>query len=151
MLNGGQGGDRTAALCAMVGCATQAQWRQHPVDCTEFGKVYPPDALQEKAGRTVQPALAEDVVDREFTLFAEGTTTLQKDEHGLAAKYLKTMKADLEVEIKITEISREANVKTKQKILEIINLKPTISNKDIAQVLGVTIRTVERHRNNFDN
>ena len=56
------------------------------------------------------------------------------------------MKADLEVEIKITEISREANVKTKQKILEIINLKPTISNKDIAQVLGVTIRTVERHR-----
>jgi hypothetical protein len=83
VLNGGQGGDRTAALCAMVGCATQAQWRQRPVDCTEFGKVYPPDALQEKAGRTVQPALAEDVVDREFTLFAEGTT-LQKDEHGLA-------------------------------------------------------------------
>ena len=62
------------------------------------------------------------------------------------SKYLKTMKADLEVEIKITEISREANVKTKQKILEIINLKPSISNKDIAQVLGVTIRTVERHK-----
>ena len=37
VLNGGQGGDRTAALCAMVGCATQAQWRQHPVDCTDFG------------------------------------------------------------------------------------------------------------------
>ena len=53
------------------------------MDCTVFSKVYPPGALQEKAGRTVKPTLAEDVVDREFTLFAEGTT-LQKDEHGLA-------------------------------------------------------------------
>ena len=61
-------------------------------------------------------------------------------------KYLKDMKANLEVEIKITEISRESNVRTKQKIKEIINLKPSISNKDIADVLGVTIRTVERHK-----
>ena len=63
-------------------------------------------------------------------------------------KYLKDMKANLEIEIKITEISRESNVRTKQKIKEIINLKPSISNKDIADVLGVTIRTVERHKNN---
>ena len=62
-------------------------------------------------------------------------------------KYLKDMKANLEIEIKITEISRESNVRTKQKIKEIINLKPSISNKDIADVLGVTIRTVERHKN----
>tara|TARA_R110002012_G_scaffold3900_1_gene18083 strand:- start:304 stop:699 length:396 start_codon:yes stop_codon:yes gene_type:complete len=61
-------------------------------------------------------------------------------------KYLKDMKANLEIEIKITEISRESNVRTKQKIKEIINLKPSISNKDIADVLGVTIRTVERHK-----
>ena len=64
-------------------------------------------------------------------------------------KYLKDMKANLEIEIKITEISRESNVRTKQKIKEIINLKPSISNKDIADVLGVTIRTVERHKNNY--
>ena len=63
-------------------------------------------------------------------------------------KYLKDMKTNLEIEIKITEISRESNVRTKQKIKEIINLKPSISNKDIADVLGVTIRTVERHKNN---
>lgn len=63
-------------------------------------------------------------------------------------KYLKDMKANLEIEIKITEISRESNVRTKQKIKEIINLKPSISNKEIADVLGVTIRTVERHKNN---
>tara|TARA_R110002020_G_scaffold373570_1_gene585088 strand:+ start:254 stop:649 length:396 start_codon:yes stop_codon:yes gene_type:complete len=61
-------------------------------------------------------------------------------------KYLKDMKSNLEIEIKITEISRESNVRTKQKIKEIINLKPSISNKDIADVLGVTIRTVERHK-----
>ena len=64
-----------------------------------------------------------------------------------SAKYLKEMKAELDVEIKITEISRESNVRTKQKIREIINLKPSISNKEIADILGVTIRTVERHKN----
>lgn len=61
-------------------------------------------------------------------------------------KYLKSMKADLDIEIKITAISRESNLRTKQKIQEIINLKPNISNRDISGILGVTIRTVERHR-----
>ena len=45
-----------------------------------------------------------------------------------------------------TPMSWISNVRTKQKIKEIINLKPSISNKDIADVLGVTIRTVERHK-----
>lgn len=62
------------------------------------------------------------------------------------AKYLDNMRKRLDLDVKIREISREANVNTKQKVLEIINLKPNISNKDIADILGVTIRTVERHR-----
>ena len=62
------------------------------------------------------------------------------------ANYLKDMMKDLDVEIKITEISREANVRTKNKIKEILQLKPNMSNRDIADILGVTIRTVERHK-----
>ena len=61
-------------------------------------------------------------------------------------KYIKDMQTDLEIEIKIREISREANIRTKNKIKEILKLKPTMSNKEISDVLGVTIRTVERHR-----
>lgn len=62
------------------------------------------------------------------------------------AEYLENMRKKLEVDVKITEISREANRKTKQKVLEIINLRPDISNKDIAELLDITIRSVERHR-----
>lgn len=61
-------------------------------------------------------------------------------------KYIKDMQTDLEIEIKIREISREANIRTKNKIKEILKLKPTMSNKEISDILGVTIRTVERHR-----
>lgn len=64
------------------------------------------------------------------------------------ATYLKDMMKDLDVEIKITQISREANVRTKNKIKEILQLKPNMSNKDVADILGVTIRTVERHKSN---
>jgi DNA-binding CsgD family transcriptional regulator len=56
------------------------------------------------------------------------------------------MRRSLEIDIRIKEISRVANIKTKQKIQEILNLKPDIENKDISDILGVTIRTVERHR-----
>jgi DNA-binding CsgD family transcriptional regulator len=56
------------------------------------------------------------------------------------------MRKSLEVDIRIKEISRIANIKTKQKIKEILNLKPDITNKDISDILGVTIRTIERHR-----
>ena len=62
------------------------------------------------------------------------------------SKYLRDMKKDLEIDIKITEISRESSVRTKEKIREIIELKPNISNKQISEILGVTIRTIERHK-----
>ena len=56
------------------------------------------------------------------------------------------MRKSLDIDIKIREISREANVKTKQKVLEVISLRPSISNKEISDILDVTIRSVERHR-----
>lgn len=62
------------------------------------------------------------------------------------SKYLEDMRKSLEIDIRIKEISRIANIKTKQKIKEILNLKPDITNKDISDILGVTIRTIERHR-----
>ena len=63
------------------------------------------------------------------------------------AKYLEDMRKSLDIDIKIREISREVNVKTKQKVLEVISLKPNISNKEISDILDVTVRSVERHRN----
>jgi predicted transcriptional regulator len=56
------------------------------------------------------------------------------------------MRKSLDIDVKIREISREANVKTKQKVLEVISLKPDISNKEISDILDVTVRSVERHR-----
>ena len=64
-------------------------------------------------------------------------------------KYLANMRRSLDVDVKIREISREVEIKTKQKVKEILNLKPDISTTDIADILGVTIRTVERHKNNI--
>ncbi len=62
------------------------------------------------------------------------------------SEYLKEMRSNLETDIKIAKISREANVTTKQKVLEVINLKPKISSKEIADILDITVRSVERHR-----
>ena len=62
------------------------------------------------------------------------------------AKYLDDMRLQLDIDVRIREISREANVTTKQKVMEVIKLKPDISNKEISDILGVTIRSIERHR-----
>lgn len=59
--------------------------------------------------------------------------------------YFKDMIKELEVDVKIKEISNEYCKKTKQKVNEIKMLKPTITNKEIADILEVSIRTVERH------
>lgn len=64
-------------------------------------------------------------------------------------QYLKNMQLDLETEIKITEISREASIKTKEKIQQILKLKPNISNKEISNILGVTIKAIEYHKKNI--
>tara|TARA_R110000851_G_scaffold205552_1_gene357548 strand:+ start:1312 stop:1749 length:438 start_codon:yes stop_codon:yes gene_type:complete len=62
------------------------------------------------------------------------------------AKYLDDMRMQLDIDIRIREISKEANIKTKQKVLEVIYLRPSISNKEISTILDVTVRSVERHR-----
>lgn len=72
-----------------------------------------------------------------------------KEYRARQTKYLSDMRKSLDVDVKIREISREVEIKTKQKVLQIINLKPEISTKDIAEILGVTIRTVERHKSNI--
>ena len=61
-------------------------------------------------------------------------------------KYLADMRRSLDIDVKIREISREAKVKTKEKVREIVNLKPDISSKDIADILEITTRAVEYHR-----
>jgi hypothetical protein len=65
-------------------------------------------------------------------------------------KYLADMRRSLDIEVsienKIRDISREAKVKTREKVVEILKLKPSMSNKNIASLLGVTIRTVERYK-----
>ena len=62
------------------------------------------------------------------------------------AEYLDDMRLRLDIDVKIREISREANVKTREKVIEILYLKPSISSKEIAEILDITIRSVERHR-----
>ena len=62
------------------------------------------------------------------------------------SKYLEDMRKSLDVDVRIKEISREAKFKTKEKVNEIIRLKPNMSNKDIAGLLEVTVRTVERYK-----
>jgi hypothetical protein len=61
-------------------------------------------------------------------------------------KYLSDMRRSLDIDVKIREISREAKVKTKEKVREIVNLKPNITSKEIAEILDITPRAVNKHR-----
>ena len=61
-------------------------------------------------------------------------------------RYLQDMRKSLDIDVKIREISREAKVKTKEKVREIINLKPNISSKEVADILDITPRAVNKHR-----
>ena len=46
-------------------------------------------------------------------------------------------------------VFKVAYVMSKEKVREIVNLKPDITNKDIADILGVTIKSVEYHKTNI--
>ena len=61
-------------------------------------------------------------------------------------KYLADMRRSLEIDIKIREISREAKVKIKERAIEIIRLKPSIDSEELAEMLGVTYRTINRYK-----
>ena len=69
-----------------------------------------------------------------------------KQRHG---KYLSNMRKSLELDIQIIEISRKSKLNTKQKVRKILNLKPNISNKGMADILGVTTKSVQYHKRNI--
>ena len=56
------------------------------------------------------------------------------------------MRRSLDIDVKIREISREAKIKTKEKVREIVSLKPDITSKEIADILDITPRAVNKHR-----
>jgi len=61
-------------------------------------------------------------------------------------KYLADMRKSLDIDVKIREISREAKVRIKERALEIIKLKPSIGSEELAKMLGVTYRTINRYK-----
>ena len=61
-------------------------------------------------------------------------------------KYLADMRKSLDIDIKIREISREAKIKIKERAIEIIRLKPSIDSEELAEMLGVTYRTINRYK-----
>ena len=62
------------------------------------------------------------------------------------AEHFNKMRREAEVLKSLHEISREYNCKTKEKIKQMIELKPDITNEEIVSMLDTSIRTVERHR-----
>jgi len=69
-----------------------------------------------------------------------------KEYRARQTKYLEDMRKSLDIDVKIREISRESNIRTKEKVREIIELKSDITNIEISEILDVTVRSVERHR-----
>jgi len=61
-------------------------------------------------------------------------------------KYLADMRRSLDIDVKIREISREAKIKIKERAIEIIRLKPSIDSEELAEMLGVTYRTINRYK-----
>ena len=62
-------------------------------------------------------------------------------------KYLADMRKSLDIDIKIREISRDTDIIVKQKVNQILKLKPDMYNQELADVLGITVRTVQRCKN----
>ena len=62
--------------------------------------------------------------------------------------YLKDMSKSLDIDLKIKEISLDYDTRTKEKVKEILLLKPKLSAKEISCILGTSIRTIERHVKN---
>lgn len=59
--------------------------------------------------------------------------------------YTKNMIKGLDADVKIKEICLDHSKKTKQKIHQIKVLKPEITSKEIADILNITQRSVQRH------
>jgi hypothetical protein len=62
-------------------------------------------------------------------------------------KYLSGMRKGLDIDVRIVEISRDTDTMVKEKVNQILELKPYMYNQDVADILGVTVRTVQRCKN----
>tara|TARA_R110000787_G_scaffold281153_1_gene392323 strand:+ start:331 stop:732 length:402 start_codon:yes stop_codon:yes gene_type:complete len=62
-------------------------------------------------------------------------------------KYLSDMRKGLDIDVRIVEISRDTDTMVKEKVNQILELKPYMYNQDVADILGVTVRTVQRCKN----
>lgn len=60
--------------------------------------------------------------------------------------YLSHMRKELDIDIKIKEISKDYNKATKDRVNQLINLRNSLSNKDISNILDISERSVRRYR-----
>jgi len=65
--------------------------------------------------------------------------------------YLKEMSKGLDVDVQVSHIYKDHELKTSEKIKQMLDIKPSLTNKDIAQLLEMTNRGVRRHVNNIKN
>ena len=64
--------------------------------------------------------------------------------------YFRNIKLEAKTEEELYKISRDYNNKTKNKISQMISIKPTITNDRISTLLDISIRSVERHRKSIN-
>ena len=60
-------------------------------------------------------------------------------------EYYKIMFQSLEIDRKIFDISKEHEIKTFEKIKQIKELRPEMDKKDVAELLDISVRSVERY------
>jgi len=65
-------------------------------------------------------------------------------------EYFSKMEDEAIKDKKLYEIVREYDIKTKEKIIQMMSLKPNISSNRISELLHVSIRSVERHRKSLN-
>ena len=66
------------------------------------------------------------------------------------AQHFNKMRKEAEVLKSLHEISREYNYKTKEKIKQMIELKPDITNEEISDLLDIDKAAISRHRKNIN-
>lgn len=63
--------------------------------------------------------------------------------------YLKEMSKDLDVDVQISKIYKDHNLKTFKKIKQMLVIKPSLTTKQIAELLEMSERGVRRHLANI--
>lgn len=65
-------------------------------------------------------------------------------------EYFSKMEDEANTEKQLYKIVREYDSKTKDKIKQIVTLKPNITNTRISELLNISIRSIERHRKSLN-